>query len=62
MSQKPSQLGRVVGISGEAVRPSARVEASPAGDGNERSGTKGAAKSNGLMELACERQNCLATL
>jgi RNA-directed DNA polymerase len=60
MSQKPSQLGRVVGISGEAVRPSARVEASPAGDGNERSGTKGAA--NGLMELVCERQNCLAAL
>ena len=39
MSQKPSQLGRVVGVSGEAVMPSARVEASPAGDGNERSGT-----------------------
>jgi group II intron reverse transcriptase/maturase len=36
------------------------VEATLARDGNERSGTEGA--TNGLMELVCERQNCLAAL
>ena len=60
MPQKPRELGRTDGASGEAADPAVRVEASPAGNGNERSGTKGA--SNGLMELVCERQNCLAAL
>jgi RNA-directed DNA polymerase len=48
------------GASGEAADSPGRVEAPPVVDGNERSGTKGA--SNGLMELVCERQNCLAAL
>jgi hypothetical protein len=52
----------VVGASGEARDAFHTCESVAGGDGNERSGTKGAAKSNGLMELACERQNCLATL
>jgi group II intron reverse transcriptase/maturase len=60
MPQKPRELGRTDGASGEAADPAVRVEASPAGNGNERSGTKVA--SNGLMELVCERQNCLAAL
>jgi RNA-directed DNA polymerase len=60
MPQKPRKLGRTGGASGEAADPAVRVEASPAGSGNERSGAKGA--SNGLMELVCERQNCLAAL
>ena len=51
MPQKPGQLGRVSGGSGEAARAGARVEAATAGGGNERSGT------GGLMELVCERQN-----
>ena len=60
MSQKPRQLGRTAGSSGEAATPPVRVEAPPARDGNEHSGTEGA--TNGLMELVCERQNCLAAL
>ena len=60
MSQKPRQLGRPAGSSGEAATPPVRVEATLARDGNERSGTEGA--TNGLMELVCERQNCLAAL
>jgi RNA-directed DNA polymerase len=60
MSQKPRKLGRTGGASGEATGLPGRVEAPPARNGNERSGTKGA--SNGLMELVCERQNCLAAL
>ena len=60
MPQKPRKIGRTGGASGEAADPAVRVEASPAGSGNERSGAKGA--SNGLMELVCERQNCLAAL
>jgi RNA-directed DNA polymerase len=60
MSQKPRKLGRTGGVSGEAADSPGRVEAPPVVDGNERSGTTGA--SNGLMELVCERQNCLAAL
>jgi RNA-directed DNA polymerase len=60
MSQMPRQLGRPAGSSGEAATPPVRVEATLARDGNERSGTEGA--TNGLMELVCERQNCLAAL
>lgn len=60
MSQKPGHTGRASGYSGEAAKAGARVEAATAGRGNERSGTP--EEQRGLMELAVERQNCLAAL
>ena len=59
MSQKPGHTGRAEGGSGEAARADTRVEAVTAGRGNERSGTQA---QQSLMELAVERQNCLAAL
>ncbi len=56
MPQKPRQLGRAAGGSGEAASAGARVEALTAGRGNGRSGT------GGLMELVVERQNLMAAL
>ena len=56
MPQKPRHLGRRQDASGEAASARRRVEAATAGRGTERSGT------GGLMELAVERQNCLAAL
>jgi RNA-directed DNA polymerase len=56
MPQKPGKLGRADGGSGEAARATARVEATTAGRGSERSGT------GGLMELVVERQNLVAAL
>ena len=60
MSQKPGHTGRASGGSGEAAKAGARVKAATAGRGNERSGTH--EEQRGLMELAVERQNCLAAL
>jgi RNA-directed DNA polymerase len=56
MPQKPGRPGRAVSGSGEAANPDARVEAPTAGRGHARPGT------GGLMELAVDRQNCLAAL
>ena len=58
--QKPGRPGRASGGTGEAGRAGARVEAATAGRGSERSGTT--EEQRGLMELAVERQNCLAAL
>lgn len=60
MPQKPRQLGRANGGSGEAARAAARVEAVTARRGNGRSGTQ--EEQGFLMALAVERQNCLAAL
>ena len=60
MPQKPKSFGRANGESGEAARAGARVEASTAERGSERSGTQ--EEQRGLMELVVERQNCLAAL
>ena len=60
MPQKPKQLGRANGASGEAASIVARVEAPPAKSGNERPGMQGAA--TGLMEKVVERPNLLAAL
>jgi RNA-directed DNA polymerase len=61
MPQKPVKLGRTPGQSGEAAKAAVRVEASTAGRGNGRLGTHEEQR-HGLMELAVERQNCLAAL
>ncbi len=61
MPQKPVKLGRTPGQSGEAAKAAVRVEASTAGGGNGRLGTHEEQR-HGLMELAVERQNCLAAL
>ena len=60
MPQKPGQLGRAGGGSGEAARIDARVEAGTAGRGNERSGTQ--EEQHDLMGLVVARRNCLAAL
>jgi RNA-directed DNA polymerase len=60
MPQKPGQLGRASRGSGEAASAGVRVEAVTAGRGNGRSGAY--EERRGLMELAVERQNCLAAL
>jgi RNA-directed DNA polymerase len=60
MPQKPKQLGRANGTSGEAASVVARVEAPLAKSGNERPGMQGAA--TGLMEKVVERPNLLAAL
>jgi RNA-directed DNA polymerase len=60
MPQKPGQLGRANGRSGEAARPDARVEAGTARWGNERSGTQ--EEQHDLMGLVVDRRNCLAAL
>ena len=57
MPQKPGRPGRAIGEGGEAAGSGARVEVATAGLGDERSGT-----SDGLMELAVDRRNCLAAL
>ncbi len=59
MPQKPVHAGRVCGTGGEAVSGAVtRVETPTAERNNGRLGTDGGQQS--LMELAVERQNCLA--
>ncbi len=60
MPQKPKSIGRAIGKSGEAATAVVRVEAMTAERGNERSGPH--EERRGLMEMAVERQNCLAAL
>ena len=61
MPQKPGRPGRETGGSGEAAMAGLRVEAAPAGRGNERSGRQ-EEEQRCLMELAVERENCRAAL
>ena len=60
MSQKPKQNGRMSGSSGEAARAGLRVEILTAVRNNGRSGMY--EERRDLMELALQRQNCLAAL
>jgi RNA-directed DNA polymerase len=61
MPQKPGRPGRETGGSGEAAMAGLRVEAAPAGRGDERSGRQ-EEEQRCLMELAVERENCRAAL
>jgi len=61
MPQTPIQIGRIPGHSGETAKAAVRVEVLTAAGSTGRPGTHEEQR-HGLMELAVERQNCLAAL